>query len=249
MSTQALTNHSEKQIQPAGPRLASVAELESPEFRAVMSRINAFAAKHGLRQFTDWSKVWEYPWLWTRGLDAISWPGKSLVDFGSEISPMPWLLASLGARVTLIETDHQWLPRWESLRNELGVEVDWKFVTDDSLPLSDASADAVTSFSVIEHQSDKARAVAEIARVLKPGGPFFLSFDICEPDMGMSFPDWNGRALTLAEFGKEIWDHPDFRNAGPLEWNRSDIPTFKAWHLESAPHHNYVTGSAVLIRR
>jgi SAM-dependent methyltransferase len=249
MSTQMLAPHSGKRIPPAGPRLASVAELESPEFRAIMTDINGFAGKHGLRQFTDWSKVWEYPWLWTRGLDAISWPGKSLVDFGSEISPVPWLLASRGARVTLIETDRQWLPHWEALRRELGVEVDWRFVADDSLPLPDASADAVTSFSVIEHQNDKARAVSEIARVLKPDSPLFLSFDICEAAMGMTFPDWNGRALTLDEFEREIWEHPKFRNAGRLEWNVSDIPSFKEWHLRSAPHHNYVTGTAVLIRR
>jgi SAM-dependent methyltransferase len=249
MTTQTLSPHSGKGIQPSGPRLASVAELESPEFQAVMTDINGFAARHGLRQFTDWSKAWEYPWLWSRGLDAISWPGKSLVDFGSEISPMPWLLASRGARVTLIETDRQWLPRWEALRRELGVEVDWRFVSDDSLPLADASADAVTSFSVIEHQSDKVRAVSEIARVLRPGGPLFLSFDICEPAMGMTFPDWNGRALTLAEFEREIWEHPAFRNAGPAAWNIADIPSFRAWHLKSAPHHNYVTGTAVLVRR
>lgn len=236
-------------VRPAGPRLASVAELESPGFRAVMAECNAFAARHGLREFTDWSKVWEYPWLYQHGLGAIDWPGRHVVDFGSEVSPMPWLLASRGARVTLIEADRQWVARWETLRAELGVDVDWKFVDGEELPLPDESADVVTSFSVIEHQRDKARAVGEIARVLKPGGPLFVSFDICEPDRGMTFPDWNGRALTMAEFEREILRHPAFRQAESPAWNVTDMDSFKAWHLRSAPHHNYVTGAAVLVRR
>jgi SAM-dependent methyltransferase len=236
-------------VRPAGPRLASVTELESPEFRSVMAECNAFAAKHGLRQFTDWSKAWEYPWLYLHGIGDIDWKGKHLVDFGSEISPMPWLLASRGAKVTLIETDRQWVERWEALRNELGVDIDWMFVDGESLPLPDRSADAVTSFSVIEHQRSKDLAVSEIARVLKPGCPLFLSFDICETDMGMTFPEWNGRALTMGEFDRVIGTHPCFKRAGTPAWNTADIPSFKDWHLRSAPHHNYVTGAAVLVRR
>jgi SAM-dependent methyltransferase len=236
-------------IQPANPRLGSVAELESPSFRTFMAECNAFAARHGLRQFTDWTKVWEYPWLQDHGLGARTWRGRRVVDFGSEISPLPWLLATQGAEVTLIETDPQWQPVWEKLRAELGVKVDWHLVTSELLPLPDACADAVTSFSVIEHQPDKPRAIAEIARVLKKGAPFFISFDICEPGMGMTFPEWNGRALTLEEFEREIWRHPAFGNTGKLAWNLEDIPAYRAWHLRSAPHHNYVTGAAVLVKR
>lgn len=238
-----------RSVRTAGPRLGSVAELESPEFRAFMATCNAFAAEHGLRQFTDWSKVWEYPWLNAHGIDAIDWRGKHLVDFGSEISPMPWLLASRGAFVTLIEADPQWQPAWEKLRAKLGVNVQWQVVNSEILPLESGIADAVTSFSVIEHQPDKKRAVDEIARVLKPGAPLFISFDICEPSMGMTFPEWNGRALTLQEFEREIWLHPAFGNKPSPKWNLPDIPAYQAWHLRSAPHHNYVTGAAVLVKR
>jgi SAM-dependent methyltransferase len=236
-------------LRPAAPRLGSVAELESVPFRAFMTESNAFAAPLGLRQFTDWSKVWEYPWLNFHGLGAMDWRGKHLVDFGSEISPMPWLLATRGAKVTLIETDPQWVPTWEKLREKLGVDVNWRIVTSELLPLPDGSADAITSFSVIEHQPDKARAMAEIARVLKPKAPLFISFDICESDRGMTFPAWNGRALTMTEFEREIWLHPAFGNTSKPAWNLADIPGFQAWHLRSAPHHNYVTGAAVLVKR
>jgi len=236
-------------IAPAAPRLASVAELESPPFRAFMADCNAFAQAHGLRTFTDWSKIWEYPWLDAHGLGAFPWRGRRLVDFGSELSPMPWLLARRGARVTLIETDPQWVPVWEKARAAMHVDVEWRIVASEALPLPEASADAVTSFSVIEHMRDKGRAVTEIARILKRRAPLFISFDICEPAMGMTFPEWNGRALTLAEFEQELWSHPAFLRPGPPRWNREDIPAFRTWHLRSAPHHNYVVGAAVLVKR
>jgi SAM-dependent methyltransferase len=107
----------------------------------------------------------------------------------------------------------------------------------------------VTSFSVIEHQPDKRRAISEIARILKRNAPFFISFDICEADRGMTFPEWNGRAITLAEFEGEIWRHPAFGNREMPAWNLADIADYHAWHLRSAPHHNYVTGAAVLVKR
>jgi len=236
-------------LKPVPPRLATVAELESAPFRAFMAECNAFAGRHGLRTFTNWSKIWEYPWLHTHGLGAIAWRGRRLVDLGSELSPMPWLLAQRGARVTLIETDPQWVPVWEKVRAALGVEVDWRIVAAETLPLPDRCADAVTSFSVIEHMPDKARAVAEIARLLKPRAPLFISFDICEPAMGMTFPEWNGHALTMAEFEHDLWFHPAFGNRAAPAWNRDDIAAFRQWHLRSAPHHNYVVGAAVLVKR
>jgi len=77
---------------------------------------------------------------------------------GSEISPMPWMLASLGATVKLIETDPQWVPIWEKLREQLKVDVTWDLVRSEAIPAPSGWADVVTSFSVIEHQPDKAAA-------------------------------------------------------------------------------------------
>jgi SAM-dependent methyltransferase len=234
-------------IQPAA-RLGNTAEITTPLFASLIEGLNAFAAPLSLHTFTNWSKVWEYPWLWFHGLETMDGAGCRIVDVGSELSPMPWLLAMRGARVTLIETDPQWVPVWEKVRAALGVAVDWHIVASETLPLPDACADAVTSLSVIEHTTDKARAVAEMVRILKPQAPLFISFDICEPAMGMTFPEWNGRALTLGEFEREIWLHPAFGNRQPPAWNLDDIPAFKAWHLRSAPHHNYVVGAAVLVK-
>lgn len=229
--------------------LGSVEELESPLFTSFMQMMNAFAAAHGLRTFTNWTKVWEYPWLWHTGLGDMNWRETRVVDLGSEISPMPWFLATLGASVRLLEVDDQWTPTWEKLREQLRVDVTWDIVRSEAIPLPDGWADAVTSLSVIEHQPDKAAAIAEVARVLRPGGLFAASFDICEPEMGMTFPQWNGQALTAQEFADLLWLHPAFGEQNRPQWDWSAAPAFKQWHLQSAPHHNYIVGAAVLWKK
>lgn len=229
--------------------VASVEELNSKQFTDFMSLVNEFAKQYGLRQFTNWSKVWEYPWLWFNGMSSVMWPGKKVLDLGSEISPMPWYLASLGAQVMLVECDSQWVAQWERLRKETGFEVAWEIVGDEKLPFRAESFDVVTSFSVIEHQTNKTEAVNEVVRVLRPHGKFFISFDICEPSLGMTFPDWNGEAVTVNQFNKLIWQHPAFIGSNDLiSFDVDLMRTFIAWHLQSAPHHNYAVGAAILER-
>jgi SAM-dependent methyltransferase len=229
--------------------LANLAEMQSPAFTELMLEINSFAHSHGLREFSTWSKIWEYPWIWIHGISSVSLKGRTVVDLGSEISPMPWIIALRGAKVHLVETDPQWRPVWEKLRFKLGVDVEWHIVDSEKLPLPDASCDLVTSFSVIEHQRDKFRAVAEVVRVLKPDGKFALSYDICETEMGMSFPEWNGRALALAEFTKLVWLHPAWAIDAVPEWNTGNILPFLEWHRTTAPHHNYIVGAACLTKK
>lgn len=227
--------------------LANLPEMFSPQWTGFIDELNAFAAPLGLRQFTNWSKLWEYPWLWHHGLSAIDWRGRRVLDLGSEQSPFPWWLASKGAHVTLIETGRNWIEQWEAVRKALGeAPVDWQIVDSCRLPFPKNTFDVVTSFSVIEHQTDKVLAASEVGRVLKPGGFFGISFDICEPALGMTFPEWNGRALTMKEFETAIWNQPAFNSATPPDWNLEDIPPFLRWHRQTAPHHNYVTGAAML---
>lgn len=229
--------------------LANLGEMFSREWWQFVDELNAFGAPHGLRQFTNWSKIWEYPWLWHHGLSQLDWWGRRVIDLGSEQSPFPWWLASKGAHVTLVETRRDWIPQWEAVRAALGVKVDWQIVDSCRLPLGDRCADVVTSLSVIEHQDDKPLAFREVARVLKSGGLFALSFDVCEPAMGMTFPEWNGRALTMQEFEKLIAERPEFSLPAGFAWNVEDIPAFLRWHRQTAAHHNYVTGAAVLRKR
>ena len=76
-----------------------------------------------------------------------------------------------------------------------------------------------------------------------------MTFDICEPEMGMSFPSWNGRALSMNEFDAIVRDCPWFdKSISDLEWNTNVIPEYLAWRRTTASHHKYVTGGTVLQR-
>jgi SAM-dependent methyltransferase len=230
--------------------VGSVAQLMSEPFRAFMIRLNDFAEKYQLRQFTNWTNVWEYPWTWFHGLHQIDWEGIKVLDIGSELSPMPWFLAALGADVTLIERDSQWVGQWRTVRDRSGLKVKWHIVSGEILPIETETIDVVTSYSVIEHQPNKDSAVNEIIRVMKHKGILAISFDICEPDMGMTFPAWNGTALTLHEFELLIWDHPQLNNDGLRpSWNIHYADAFIKWHLQSAEHHNYIVGASLLSKK
>ncbi|MGE4157740.1 MAG: class I SAM-dependent methyltransferase, partial [Planctomycetota bacterium] len=56
------------------------------------------------------------------------------------------------------------------------------------IPLPDASVDVVLAIHVLEHVSDRAKALAEVARVLKPGGLAFLEVPLKDP--GFSWDGW-----------------------------------------------------------
>jgi SAM-dependent methyltransferase len=63
--------------------------------------------------------------------------------------------------------------------NKMPYQDEIKYVTSDFMttPFADASFDAVTSISVIEHGFDPERLMKETARILRPGGYFVASFD------------------------------------------------------------------------
>jgi arsenite methyltransferase len=83
----------------------------------------------------------------------------------------------------------------------------------EEIPLADASVDVVISNCVINLSADKRRVLAEVARVLKPGGRFAVSDVIADPDMDEAtradMQEWTGciaGALTQAEFEGALAD-------------------------------------------
>jgi ubiquinone/menaquinone biosynthesis C-methylase UbiE len=117
------------------------------------------------------------------------------------------------------------------------------------LPFPDASFDIYLSVSVIEHTHFKKEAIEEAARVIKPGGLLILTFDICEKDMGMTYPREFGIPWDMSKFD-EIFSTLPFLN--PLDknvqWNTEVIQNFLIWHQTTKPIHNYVIGAAVFRR-
>jgi arsenite methyltransferase len=77
----------------------------------------------------------------------------------------------------------------------------------EDMPLPDASVDVVISNCVINLTGDKRRAIAEAARVLRPGGRFAISDVIADEDMDeatrtdmAAYTGCIAGALTEAEF-------------------------------------------------
>ncbi len=83
-------------------------------------------------------------------------------------------------------------------KEALGECVEMIETTVPPLPFSDEEFDFVVSFQVIEHIKDDAKFVAEVYRVLKPGGRFIVS----TPNIKMSLTrnPWHVREYTKDEF-------------------------------------------------
>ena len=230
--------------------LGSVDELRSTAYRSFMAHLNALAEDNNLNLYHDnWSKVWEYPWIWFNSLCDLDLRDKKILDIGSGKSPMPWLFALLGAEVMMVETGRENLALWSRIKQRHQLKIGWRIVSNEELPFADNTFDVVTSFSVIEHQPDKASAVAQAARVLKPGGVFGVSFDLCQQEWGMRYPDSLGKALCVKDFEEFVWKHPAFDHGGQtLDWKIEQCADFLQWHWGGNGDSKYIVGAAILLR-
>jgi 2-polyprenyl-3-methyl-5-hydroxy-6-metoxy-1,4-benzoquinol methylase len=82
--------------------------------------------------------------------------------------------------------------------------INWGVGDIQDIPHSDASFDTVVSCETIEHVGDPGRAVAELARVLRPGGRLFLTTPNYFGNMGLYrlYLRFTGRRFT--EVGQPI---------------------------------------------
>jgi SAM-dependent methyltransferase len=105
--------------------------------------------------------------------------GETVLDLGSGAGIDAFLAArQVGPRGRVIGVDMtpEMLERARANARKAGLsQVEFREGRLESLPVADASVDAVTSNCVINLVPDKRRVFAEIARVLKPGGRLVIS--------------------------------------------------------------------------
>lgn len=112
----------------------------------------------------------------------------------------------------------------------------------DRLPFPDATFDSVSMLDVLEHTADERAALAEVSRVLRPGGLLVLTvparhvFSFLDPDNAkFRFPRLH-RAVYAARFGRSTYEA---RFADDSDGLRGDMAWERGWHT------NYEAGAVV----
>ncbi|MCX5835247.1 MAG: class I SAM-dependent methyltransferase [Deltaproteobacteria bacterium] len=229
-------------------RLASIQEMNTPAFRAVIDEVNEIGRRGGLRVIESTSKLWEYPFCWF-AINHHAPPGARILDIGTERSPFPFYLARKGYDVTITDVEKRWRRDWQRAERELLLSLNHSICPAEKLPYPDEYFDIYLSVSVIEHTSFKEETLEEAARVLRPGGLLILTFDMLEEDYGMVYPKEFGVPLSMQKFDAMFEKLPFFQLLeSDLSWNVNDIPDFLKWVQSTKPIHRYVMGAAVLKR-
>lgn len=117
--------------------------------------------------------------------------GKSMLDFGFGNGQYAAAFAEAGASVSGVEVNQVLVDLACESVHAQGLSVDLRLYDGVTLPFPNNSFDYAYSLSVLEHVSDLRSSLTEIARVLKPGGKFYLSipnrFRPHEPHTGIWF--------------------------------------------------------------
>ena len=104
--------------------------------------------------------------------DAVvkGWQGKAVLDLGCGGGFMAEELARRGAKVTGIDPSQPAIAAAREHAETQGLIIDYRVGMGERLPIQDGVLDVVVIVDVLEHVAEPAGVLAEIHRVLKPGG-------------------------------------------------------------------------------
>jgi SAM-dependent methyltransferase len=203
---------------------------------------------------TDREALWPAPavrrrWEQIIGLLAPQ-PGEQLLDLGCGAGQAARLLADMvgpGGRVAALDRPSPAMRRLGEAASQEGTgSLDVVAGSAEAVPFADASFDAALCVNVLEAVSDRARALHEIRRVLKPGGRALVAHDDYESQAYTSTDRELGRRATLAyacstfesyatsdgQMGRRLW--PLFVAAGFAEPRLQVLPLVETDYAE--PH-------------
>ncbi|MCX6811658.1 MAG: class I SAM-dependent methyltransferase, partial [Candidatus Berkelbacteria bacterium] len=152
------------------------------------------------------SRGWEYPFAchplrqWREMLPPE--PHPRVIDLGSGVTFFPFSVAQLGCRVICADIDPICatdIARAVKAVSTAPGSVDFRKVDGEHLPFNDDEADAIYCISVLEHITAFKQTVAEMARVLKPGGLLVLTIDLdLRSDSELGVNDYHRLRAELA---------------------------------------------------
>jgi SAM-dependent methyltransferase len=96
----------------------------------------------------------------------VGGPGRSVLDLGCRDGALTQAYAA-GNEIVGVDADREALVEAE----KLGIETRWADL-DDALPFAEGAFEVVVAGELLEHLRDPRRVVAEVFRVLRPGGTF-----------------------------------------------------------------------------
>jgi ubiquinone/menaquinone biosynthesis C-methylase UbiE len=109
------------------------------------------------------------------GRRGITVEGMHVLDLGAGLGALSEELVLRGASVFAIEPGQAWASLAERRAGRHNGPYDLRRVRGEQLPFENGSMDVVISLQVLEHVQDPQAVLAEVYRVLKPGGHFFVA--------------------------------------------------------------------------
>ena len=104
----------------------------------------------------------------------IDWQGRDVLDLGCAGGFIAEALAARGAHVTGIDPAEAAINAARAHARAQGLRIGYDVGVGEALPYDDACFDAVVCVDVLEHVADLHKVMAEVARVLRPGGLFLF---------------------------------------------------------------------------
>lgn len=141
----------------------------------------------------DFSRVWEYPYIYYHLAAYLKTLPQDLnpvvADVGSGVTFFPFSLAKIGYQVVCTDIDSI-CKRDLALARKFILHspgaVDFRLTDGFNLPFEDSECDALYCISVLEHIPDFEKTIAEMYRILKPGGLCLITCDInLQPEDGL----------------------------------------------------------------
>lgn len=105
---------------------------------------------------------------------SMNGDGQRLLEVGCGIGVDSIQLAKRGYQVTAVDLTENALAVARQFALRRGVSIDFRLGNAEGLDFPDQSFDAVYSFGVLHHTPDIERSVAEVRRVLRPGGAAYV---------------------------------------------------------------------------
>ena len=104
----------------------------------------------------------------------FDWPGRDVLDLGCAGGFMAEAMASRGAHVTGIDPAAAAIDAARRHARSSGLRIAYDVGAGEALPYDDAAFHAVVCVDVLEHVADLSRVLAQVMRVLRPGGMFLF---------------------------------------------------------------------------